>query len=55
MNGGMGRLALYFDEVKPGNVLRPDKGRSLQCVYWTLLDLPDWFRSRGYGWFHYGF
>ena len=47
MNGGIGRLALYFDEVKPGNVLRPDKGRSLQCVYWTLMDLPDWFRSRG--------
>ena len=54
MNGGMGRLALYFDEVKPGNASRPAKGRSLQCVYWTLMDLPDWFRTRGYGWFHFG-
>eukprot|EP00969_Alexandrium_andersonii_P307307 13584191-Alexandrium_andersonii.AAC.1 len=27
-SGGDGRLIMYADEVRPGNVLRPDKGRT---------------------------
>ena len=25
------RIVCYVDEVRPGNVLRPDKGRATQC------------------------
>ena len=49
---GAGQLTvvLYADEAKPGNVLRPDTGRAQLCVYWTILELPDWFKSRDCGW-----
>ena len=50
-----GALALYSDETTPGNQLRPDKSTELQCVYWCIPQLPDWFRVRELGWFHYGF
>ena len=49
---GQLRVALYFDEIKPGNVLRPDVGKSQICWYWTIMDLPCWFRSRQESWFH---
>ena len=48
---GMNRIAVYVDEIKPGNPLRPDSGRSLECVYWNLMELPGWWRSRRNGWF----
>ncbi len=47
---GVGRLALYADEIKPGNTLRPDLARSLQCVDGGIAEWPDWYRSRGQGW-----
>ena len=47
------RICVYMDEVTPGNVLRPDHGRSIAMWYWTLLDLPDWFMGRSYGWFYF--
>ena len=38
---------LYTDEVFPANSeRRPDKGRAFYAFYWTILELPDWFRSR---------
>jgi len=45
------RLALYFDEVVPGNNHRPDKGRAYMAVYWTFVDLPMWFINGPIGWF----
>ena len=33
------RLALYSDEVTPGNVVSPDNLRKCWCVYWSILDL----------------
>ena len=45
------RIVFYCDETKAGNVLRPDEGRGLQCIYWTLMDIPSWFRVRKFGWF----
>lgn len=51
LRGNVGRLVLYIDEIRPGNVLRPDKGRSTQCIYWTLTCFPEWFRTRELGWF----
>eukprot|EP00974_Lingulodinium_polyedra_P022899 2209521-Lingulodinium_polyedra.AAC.1 len=38
-----GSICIYSDEVQPGNVLRPDKGRSFLAVYWGVTELPDFF------------
>jgi hypothetical protein len=45
------RLALYIDEVVPGNVRRPDDGRAYNAVYWTFIDFPAWFLASQHGWF----
>ena len=45
------RIALYWDEVVPGNNMRPDKGRGYIAVYWTFVDLPMWFINGPIGWF----
>ena len=45
------RLVFYSDDITPGNVLRPDTGRTMACCYWTLMEFPQWFRSRAHGWF----
>lgn len=47
-------IILYADETKPGNVLRPDQGRSATCIYWTIKQFPGWFRSRFAGLFLFG-
>lgn len=49
------RVALYWDEVVPGNNMRPDKGRAYIAVYWTFVDLPMWFINGPIGWFSLGF
>ncbi len=46
----VGRIALYSDTVRPGNALRPDKARSFEAIYWTLMEFPQWFRSSASGW-----
>ncbi len=45
-----GRIVLYCDEVRPGSLLRPDKGRSYQAFYWSLVEFPSWFRNTRDGW-----
>ena len=52
-NGGP-RIAIYMDEIKPGNVLRPDPSRTVACWYWTFMNLPTWFQTRKEGWFYFG-
>ena len=52
LNGGMGHVVLFVDTTKPGNCLRPDKGRSFEGIYWTILEFPHWFRrSHTRAWF----
>ena len=52
LGGNPGHIVLYLDEVTPGNVHRPDHGRKYQAVYWTIKELPGWFRRRAdIGWF----
>ena len=50
LKGATGKFILYLDETKPGNVLRPEKGRSVCCFYWCVLELPAWLRSGSMGW-----
>jgi hypothetical protein len=44
-------VCVYMDDVRPGNVLRPDAGRTYYAWYYQLLALPAWFRSSEAGWF----
>ena len=44
-------MIIYDDGFKVGNVLRPDKGRGLDAVYWSLKEFPDWLRCSEVGWF----
>ena len=44
-------LAIYMDEIKPGNVLRPDLSRTVACFYYTFTNLPSWYIARNAGWF----
>ena len=48
-------VIIYFDETRPGNVLRPDYGRQVLAVYWTFKELPEHVRSRSVGWFPFTF
>lgn len=48
---GSAHFIVYMDEVKPGNVLRPDKGRQTWCLYWNFSNLPGWWRCRQLSWF----
>ena len=52
-NGGP-RIAIYMDEIKPGNVSRLDPSRTVACWYWTFMNLPTWFQTRKEGWFYFG-
>ena len=52
--GGLIRICLYTDEMTPGNNLRCDQGRRIQCIYWNCMDFPDYVRSRDAGWFLFG-
>ena len=53
LRDGRATLLFYCDETVPGNVLRPDHGRSQVCFYWTVLGLPHWARSSAWGWHHF--
>ena len=42
-----GRTVFYTDEVFPANSERwPDKGRAYYAFFWSIIEVPDWFRSR---------
>ena len=44
------RLVLYADEMNPGNPWRPEKSRTLQCIYWAFVDWPSHGLSRTFTW-----
>ncbi len=50
LRDGRGRVAFYLDDVKPGNALRVDQGRKYTAVYWSILELPHWYRVGDGGW-----
>ena len=51
VQGSPAHLVFYSDDTTPGNQLRPDTNRQLACCYWTIMELPAWFRARSCGWF----
>jgi hypothetical protein len=48
------RLILYVDEICPGNPLRPEKSRTLQAIYWAILDWPQSILQRTAAWPTFG-
>ena len=44
------RLIIFCDEMCPGNPFRPEKSRTLQCVYWAFADWPSFALSRTFAW-----
>jgi hypothetical protein len=48
-------IVIYLDKATPGNQKRPDVARSTQCLYWTCLQFPPWFRSRRNGWIPFAY
>ena len=51
---GLVDVIVYLDNAKP-NEKRADNGRACQCIYWSLLQFPDWFRSRRCGWLPFAY
>ena len=45
------RIALYSDEITPGNVIAADNRRRLQVVYWSLLDYDALVLSQEDAWY----
>ena len=43
-------LVIYADEMTPGNPFRPEKTRTLQCVYWAFADWPAHVLCRTFAW-----
>ena len=44
------RLLIYMDGLVPGNPFRPDKGRSIMCIYWCFIDWPSYMLNRTFAW-----
>lgn len=44
------RIVLYIDEICPGNPLRPEKSRTLQAIYWSIIEWPTWMLQRTATW-----
>ena len=48
---GRSQLVMYMDDVRPGNVLRPDHGRVFYAFYWSMLGMPSWWTTSEWGWY----
>ena len=51
---GMLSIVLFVDEIRPGNVLRPDLGRATQDIFWTFAEFPEWFLCKDDAWLVFG-
>ena len=45
LGGHISSILITADAATVGNVLHPDPARKSLCAYFTLLDLPDWYRA----------
>ena len=49
------RIVIYADSICPGNPFRPEKSRTVCCIYWTIVDWPAWLLQRSGVWPVLGF
>jgi hypothetical protein len=53
---GLAGIVMYHDETTPGNQMHHDKyAREVLCWYWSIAELPGWFRARRSGWLVLGY
>ena len=50
LGGAAGDFILYLDDVRPGNILRPDPGRVYYSILWSLAQYPRWYAAMMQGW-----
>lgn len=55
LNGIESRIVFWTDETSCGNKMRPDNRRRFIAVYFSWVDLPEYWRSCDYGWLPVGF
>ena len=48
------RIVVYVDAFRPGNVLRPDAGRSTENIFWAIAGWPQWLLRRADAWLTFG-
>ena len=51
----VGKLVLYTDGTTPGSNIVAWREREITVFYWTISDLPAWYRKRKHGWFILGY
>ena len=44
------RIVLYADGLVPMNPFRPEASRTLMCIYWCIVDWPQWLIQRSFAW-----
>ena len=44
------KLVLFADGMVPGNPFRPEKSRTVMCLYWCLADWPQHVLQRSFAW-----
>ena len=49
-SGNPVRIIIFADGLVPGNPFRPEKSRSLMCIYWAIVDWPQWLLQRSFAW-----
>eukprot|EP00959_Pyramimonas_sp_CCMP1952_P455820 9472168-Pyramimonas_sp.AAC.1 len=52
--GGLANIVAWADETTSGNQQRPDMKRTFLSMYWSIADLPEFFRSSDHGWWPIG-
>ena len=52
---GLIDFVYFLHKAKPGSERRPDDARAAQCMYWTVLQFPAWFKSRRNGWIPFAY
>ena len=53
-SSGLLSIVIFVDEIRPGNVLRPDLGRATQNLFWAFAEWPEWYIKRDDAWFTFG-
>ena len=54
-SGQVNRVVFWGDETTGGNPLRPDSRTKFLCLYWSFLELPEWYRALDHGWMPIGY
>ena len=51
---GVCNIVIWSDETTSGNQLRTDQRRTFLSFYWTICELPGFFKSSDHGWWPIG-